>query len=150
MVQQMLRALLLGTVVLVLGGCVGAQVMKDKPTPQATTDKGMVYFFRESHFAGGAVVYDVNDGDQTVGTLQSGTYFYYPATPGTHTFTAKTEASNGLTLDIEAGKTYYVRGSISMGVLVGHPKLELSDANSWQAQFGDLKYAIKAGGSKNN
>lgn len=143
MLFKTLRVLALGAALLVLGGCAGAQVMKDKPQPQATGDTAMIYFYRESHFKGAAVVYDIKDGDKTVGILQSGTYFYYPATPGDHTFSASTEASTSLPLHVEAGKTYYVRGSVSMGAFVGHPKLEVTDANSWQTQFADLKYAVK-------
>lgn len=146
----MIRAVLLGVVVLVLGGCVGAQIMKDKPQPQPSADNAMVYFFRESHFAGRGVVYDVQDNGKTIGMLQSGTYFYYPAAPGDHTFSAKTESSSTVTLHVEAGKTYYVRGSVTMGAFVGHPKLEVADAAAWQTQFADLKYGLKPDGAKNN
>jgi hypothetical protein len=143
MSSKMLRALLLAMVVFALGGCAGAQIMKEKPTPQATADKGMVYFFRESHFAGAAVVFDVKDGADTIGILQSGTYFWYAAAPGPHTFTAKTEATSAVTLNVEAGKTYYVGGGVSLGAFVGHPKLTVANEADWQKLFPDLHYAVK-------
>ena len=86
---------------------------------------------------------------EVIGALQSGTYFYEYATPGQHTYSAKTEAGSEVTLNVEAGKTYYIKGSISMGFMAGHPKLEVvSDEAAAQAALAKTDYAVKAPADK--
>jgi hypothetical protein len=126
-------------------GCAGLQVSKDHPMPTVQADKGLVYFYRESSFKGAAIHYDISDNGTVIGALQSGTYFYENATPGPHTYSAKTEASSEVTLNVEAGKTYYVKGSITFGFVAGHPKLEIADETAAQAALAKLDYAVKPG-----
>jgi len=44
-----------------------------------------------------------------------------------------------LPMEVEAGETYYVNGSISMGVLAGNSNLSPSDAAAYQASLPKLK-----------
>ncbi|MBI4645519.1 MAG: hypothetical protein HY738_02720 [Bacteroidia bacterium] len=43
--------------------------------------------------------------------------------PGTVTFSATTEARTEMPMKLEPGKTYYLKCTISMGVLIGRPDL---------------------------
>ncbi len=117
----------------------------EHPQPTVQADHGLVYFYRESHFGGAAIQYDVRDNGNVIGALQSGTYFFENATPGKHTYSAKTEAESDVSIDVEAGKTYYVQGTISMGFFAGHPHLTLADSSTAQAALAKLDYATKPG-----
>ncbi len=113
--------------------------------PTVQPDKGLVYFYRESSFKGAGIQYDIRDNGSVIGALQSGTYFYENATPGPHTYSAKTEATSEVSLNVEAGKTYYVKGSITFGFVAGHPKLEIANEADAQAALSKLDYAVKPG-----
>jgi hypothetical protein len=102
-------------------------------------DKGTVVFFREKKFAGGAVSFKVREGEQELGKLSSGTYFVAAVPTGPHAFTVHSEAKDVLNLEVESGETYYVQGSISMGLMVGRPNL----APSSEAAFNAMKEKLK-------
>jgi hypothetical protein len=108
-------------------------------------DKGTVVFFREKKFAGGAVSFKVREGEQELGKLSSGTYFVAAVPSGPHAFTVHSEAKDVLNLEVEPGETYYVQGSISMGLMVGRPNL----APSSEATFNAMKDKLRdSGGPK--
>lgn len=54
---------------------------------------------------------------------------------GLNTLHAKTEAKAEVPINIEMGKTYYLRCGIKMGAFVGRPKLELMDSKTGKAEF---------------
>jgi hypothetical protein len=95
--------------------------------------KAMVIFYRPSRFVGGAVGFIVREGTTELGKLRSGKYFTVQVTPGKHTYVVHSEAKDELTIDADAGETYYVEGEIGVGVLVGHPHIKPSDKSSFEA-----------------
>jgi pyruvate/2-oxoglutarate dehydrogenase complex dihydrolipoamide acyltransferase (E2) component len=101
--------------------------------------KGQIVFFREKKFAGAAVKYKVREGETELGKLSSGTYFVHVTDPGAHAYTVHSEAKDILNMEVEAGETYYVIGSISMGFLAGRPNLSPSD----QAIFNGMEAKLK-------
>jgi hypothetical protein len=108
-------------------------------TPAANASMGTIVFFREKRFAGAAVGYKVREGDVELGRLRNGSYFIIQATPGQHQYTVHSEAKDVLTLEVDAGETYYVVGGITVGVLAGRPNLSPSDAATFEALKGELK-----------
>lgn len=104
---------------------------------------GQIVFFREKKFVGAAVKYKVREGETELGKLGSGTYFVASVPPGTHQYTVHSEAKDVLTLEVEAGETYYVLGSITMGVLAGRPNLSPSDEATFNGMAKELKPAKK-------
>lgn len=108
-------------------------------TIATSKDKGSVVFFRESKFAGAAVSFKVREGETELGKLSSGNYFVAQLPPGAHEFTVHSEAKDVLHLEVEAGQTYYIQGSISMGFMVGRPNLAPSD----EATFNSMKAKLK-------
>lgn len=104
---------------------------------------GQVVFFREKKFAGAAVKYKVREGETELGKLGSGTYFIASVAPGTHQYTVHSEAKDVLTLEVEAGETYYVLGSVTMGFMAGRPNLSPSDEAAFNGMAKDLKPAKK-------
>lgn len=101
--------------------------------------KGQVVFFRPSKFMGAAIGFIVREGQTELGKLRSGNYFVAAVEPGTHEYTVHSEAKDVLTLEVEAGETYYVQGSISMGVMAGRPNLSPSDQAAFEAIASKLK-----------
>ena len=93
--------------------------------PAAKPDKGLVVFYRMSAFKGKAVRFNVNHAEGTLGQLLSGTYLYKYLEPGTHNFFVQGVSLDGqdsITVNVEAGKTYYIRGEVLMGWPAGRPK----------------------------
>ena len=103
--------------------------------------KGQIVFFREKKFAGSAIRYKVREGTNELGKLSSGTYFVVPVDPGTHEYVVHSEAKDVLTLEVEAGETYYVQGTVTMGFLAGHPNLSPSDEATFQKMSAKLTLA---------
>lgn len=104
---------------------------------------GQIVFFREKKFAGAAIRYKVREGDTELGKLASGTYFVVPVAPGPHQYTVHSEAKDILNLEVEAGETYYVSGSVTMGLFAGHPNLSPSDQATFEGMLPKLKSLAK-------
>lgn len=111
-----------------------AQVAPSLPagtTPDA--GKAAVIFYRPSKFVGGAVGFIVREGTTELGKLRSGKYFIVQVLPGKHTYVVHSETKDELTIDADAGETYYIEGEIGVGVFVGHPHIKPSDKGSFEA-----------------
>jgi len=91
-----------------------------------------VVFFRPSKFLGAAVGFIVREGKMELGKLRSGKYFVLQVAPGKHTYEVHSEATDRLTIDADAGETYYIEGEIGVGVLVGHPHIKPSDKATFE------------------
>ncbi|PTY03118.1 hypothetical protein DB347_22610 [Opitutaceae bacterium EW11] len=126
-----------------LTGCASVSRQATNIYPEPKTDKGLVYFYREKKFIGCAISYNVKEGDKIVGAIANGTYFFLFADPGKHTYTASTEASSARTLDIEAGKTYYVEAGIDMGIMAGRPALKIANEAEAKSVLPNCTYATK-------
>jgi len=109
------------------------------PVIAANPTKATIVFFRESKFMGGGMSFKVREGQEELGKLSSGSYFISAVPPGAHTYVVHSEAKDELHLEVEAGQVYYVQGTISLGVLVGHPNLSPSDAATFDSLKGKLK-----------
>lgn len=98
-----------------------------------------IVFFRPWKFAGGGVNFKVREGDTELGKLSAGKYFIVDVAPGTHSYAVHSETKDVLELEVEAGETYYVKGGISMGVLVGRPNISPSNEGEFAAAQKKLK-----------
>lgn len=108
-------------------------------SPQA--GMGQIVFFRPKKFAGGAIGFKVREGETELGKLRSGKYFIAAVEPGVHEYRVHSEAEDVLTMEVEDGETYYVQGTITMGVLTGRPNLSPSDAATFEGMADSLKLA---------
>jgi hypothetical protein len=84
-----------------------------------------VIIYRPKKFGGSAVGYDLYAGDKLITRVSSGTYYVYTLTPGLTEFSAKTESKNSITLNLEKGRTYYLKCGISAGIFIAHPSFEV-------------------------
>jgi uncharacterized protein DUF2846 len=103
--------------------------------------KAQIVFFRPSKFTGAAIGFKVREGETELGKLRSGKYFVSSVEPGTHQYTVHSEAKDVLTMEVEAGETYYVQGTITMGFMAGRPNLSPSDQATFDGMAGKLKLA---------
>ena len=89
--------------------------------------KALVVFYRTKKFSGGAIQFNVKDSEKFYGPLKNGTTIKVNIEPGEHTFFSQVISSDAITLTVEEGKTYYVKGTVKMGALAGRPKFEQVD-----------------------
>lgn len=101
--------------------------------------KAHVVFFRPSKFVGAAVGFKVRENDVELGKLRNGNYFVLAVEPGEHTYVVHSETKDVTPIEAEAGETYFLSGSISMGVMAGRPNLSPSDAAAFAAALPKLK-----------
>lgn len=107
--------------------------------PAAESGSGTVIFFRPSKFVGAAVGFKVRENGQELGKLRNGKYFVLTVAPGVHQYEVHSEAKDILTLEVEAGQTYYVQGVLGIGIVAGRPNLTPSDASTFESIKAKLK-----------
>lgn len=109
------------------------------PTPKA--GKGQVVFFRPGGM-GGAIKCTVREEGKMVGRVGANRYYVIDAEPGVHTFTAKSEATDAVTVQVEADETAFVKCKITMGMMVGRPNLspatEMDFAKATKVELMDV------------
>jgi hypothetical protein len=76
--------------------------------------KAKVVFVRPSSY-GGAVAFNVHDGDKLIGVLPGNSYFVYECEPGHHLFSSSMEDVAMLDANLLAGRIYYAKVAAVMG-----------------------------------
>ncbi|MFG0634248.1 DUF2846 domain-containing protein [Pseudomonas sp. xss_2] len=125
----------------ILTGC--ASVPMESPQADAAlktfasppADQAGLYIYRDS-FAGQGLKKTVTLDGKTIGETANRVYFHRLITPGLHKIGTESEFSdNVIDLVAAAGKNYYVRQSIKVGVFVGGAKLEIVPEDIGQAHL---------------
>lgn len=112
----------------------------DPPPP----GKGQVIFFRVGrHSDDPWSSCTVREGDDPkrapiLSKLGQNRYFVVQVDPGVHHYLSKTEATDRLTLEIEAGETYFVECTMGWGILVQHPDLKPANEADFMAHSSRL------------
>jgi hypothetical protein len=94
--------------------------------PEPPAGMGQVVFFRPSG-RGFIIGCTVRENGTAISSLGNGRYFIHATTPGPHSYTARSEASDTVNVEVEPGETQFVRCSIGMGIVAGRPNLSPSD-----------------------
>lgn len=132
-----LTLLLLG--IFLLPSCAPTLGPAFQKTEKISDNVGLVYIYRPSKFIGGGVSYDVRANGVVVTTLYNGGYYPYLAKPGEIEFSAKTESTSAVTIDIKAGQTYYIKGTVGIGIIVGRPHLMIVPAEVGEKEIVECK-----------
>lgn len=119
-----MRNMILMSFVVLLSAC-GSLGHKFDGLQKPASDEALIYYYRPSKFIGGGVYYDVEENKEVVTTLYNGGYYFHRTTPGEKHVEASTEGKAELFFTAEKGKTYFVRGKVNVGVLMGRPSLRL-------------------------
>jgi len=111
--------------------------------PEIKPDKGLVIFYRISRMKGAAMRFEITDTAKgSIGFLSNGTFLHQDLEPGNHTFTVRAPSVNGqdsITLNVEAGKIYYVKGEILWGWPAGRPKFAQMSESQAKADLERFK-----------
>lgn len=85
---------------------------------------------------GMVVSYDLYLGDSVICRVKNNYKTTVHVTQyGLDTLWAKTESKAAISIDLERGRSYYVRCGLGMGVFVGHPELILKDSETGKREF---------------
>jgi len=95
--------------------------------PEPEEGKGLVVFYRTKKFSGSAIKFSVKDSEKSYGQLKNGTVIKINVEPGEHMFWSQVISSDAITLTIEEGKVYYIKGTVKMGAIAGRPKFNQVD-----------------------
>ena len=85
--------------------------------PKPAPGKGQIVIFRPSAM-GFAIKCTVRENGAMIGRVGAGKYYVVEAEPGVHTLTAKSEATDTVTVQVEPDETSFVKCNIAMGVMV--------------------------------
>lgn len=132
------KGIVLVAVLMLLGtGCASVPLADPAADAEAkkfelASDKASVYVYRNESF-GGAIKMAVFLNDRPVGQSGPKTYFHWSLEPGTYKITSKAENTSDLTIDVEAGKDYYIWQEVKMGLLSARSKLQKVDETKGRA-----------------
>jgi hypothetical protein len=106
-------------------------------------ENGTVIFYRDKNFKGSAVGLNISGGDTgTVGVLKNGSKIVKKMPVGEFTFVVNSPSiagSDSVTLTVEAGKTYYVKGEAKLGWPAARPGFTLMDEKKGKAESDKIK-----------
>jgi hypothetical protein len=103
---------------------------------------GQIVFFRPGAYVGWVLTFTVHEGNKGLAKFGNGGYQVVAATPGEHTYTVQSEATDKLILEVDPGETYFVRETIGMGVMVARPHLDLSTEAIFQSKPLKISTAV--------
>ena len=104
-------------------------------SPAAQPEKGQVIFYRPGRAKGAAMRFEIQDSSKgSIGILSNGTVIRKDLEPGHYTFSVRApsvDGSDSITINVEPGKAYYVKGEILWGWPAGRPKFtRMSDTHA--------------------
>lgn len=105
---------------------------------EAPAGKANIYIYRNENMGAALKMTVLLDG-QLAGDTGAKTYIFKSVDPGAHTLVSKTENDAALTVDAEAGKTYFVWQEVKMGMFAARSQLHLVDDNTGQAGVSECK-----------
>lgn len=129
--------------VLAMAGCASVPMANQSMDAQAklfqpAPDKAKVYIYR-NEVMGSAIKMPVLIDNMSVGDTASKTFIEKDLAPGSHTITSKTEKDSSLTIDMLAGKIYYIWQEVKMGMFAAGSQLHEVDETKGQAGVRESK-----------
>lgn len=104
-----------------------------------TAGKGQLIVFRRGGFAGSAISCAVFESGKKLSSLPPGKFAVIDIDPGLHNFTVRSEATDIMRVEVEAGKSYYAQCTIAAGFFAGRPQLTPTDKSVFFAMGPKLK-----------
>ena len=89
-------------------------------------DKGTVYIYRDE-IMGSAIKMPLLVDGISIGDTGPKTYLEVALPPGTHSVTSKTEKDVTISVDVQAGKTYFIWQEVKMGMWAARSQLHIVD-----------------------
>lgn len=114
---------------------------KQHPVPEPSADKALVFVVRPTMWGNKIQTKLAVDG-QWVGVNRGNNYFFLTLDPGEHHFCSDSENRSLLSLNLEAGKTYYLQQKIKMGLWKARNKLVQLDEKEGKKGLEDSHPSI--------
>lgn len=106
----------------------------------AVLDQATVIIYRKNSPSGFTVVYDVYADSKYITKVQNNSYFTAKVNPGLVTFSAQTEPPKVTTsMNLEPGKTYYLKCGVSSGMWIGRPSLDFVSESVGMSETAKMK-----------
>ena len=114
---------------------------KNHPTPDAPADKAMIYVLRPQ-----MIGFKINsklavDGEW-MGVNRGKTYFYFTVEPGERHFCSESENQDYLSLNVEAGKTYFLQQKVEMGMWKARTNLVVMNEAEGRKRLADVHLSV--------
>ena len=119
-------------------------VQKEKATAEPTEDAAVVYVVRPA-MMGKAVKIWAFAGESPIGANKGKHYTFATVPPGKHVFWARAENVSALEMEVEAGKTYYLKQGVRMGGMKARVKLMVVDETEGEEAIKKCKYTQLTG-----
>lgn len=133
----------LGT--LFLSGCAttGQYVMMpDQNVEIQDPSKARIYVLRPAGYFGSGISMVVKDGDREIGnTKGGGRYLCWEREPGIADITSQSENKSRLSVNVEAGRCYYILQSVEVGFFISRNRLSLLDEDQGKKYLRKCKPA---------
>lgn len=114
---------------------------KQHPTPEAPTDKALIYVLRPTIFGMKINSKIAADGDWK-GVNRGKTYFFFTVEPGERYFCSESENQDYLKLNVEAGKTYYLQQKVEFGVWKARTNLVVLTEEEGKKKLKDVNLSV--------
>ena len=133
-----------------MGGCANVSTESVETSAAAKNfepipDKGVVFLYRRGRMVGAASATQIKVNGQDAGGTGPGTFFRWELSPGTYTFLASTtESSATVSLEVEAGKVYFLEQTERLGVNGGRVTMNERDAKQAQSEVESCNLIVSA------
>jgi len=119
-------------------------VLKDTiaiDTSMKETDQfATLYVYRPKNFTGSAISYDLHIETIDMCRVKNNSKFELKIRKEGKVFVwSKTESKSACLLDVKFGETYYIKCTVGMGLLVGHPELNIVDPIIGAMEYSQVK-----------
>ena len=121
-----------------LSACASLGPKFDQPI-EPKKDEAVVYFYRPSKMVGKAISFTINENEELITKMPNGGYYRHTTSGGYKDFTPDSKTDKKISMKLENGKTYFVRGEIKMGVWVGQPNIEVVDNEQGLSEIKECK-----------
>jgi len=111
------------------------------PTPDPPADKAMIYVLRTS-MLGYKIASKLAVDGKWMGVNRGKTYFYFTVDPGKRYFCSEAENQDYLSLDVEAGKTYFLKQRVEMGMWKARTDLVTVDEAKGREELKDVNLSV--------
>ena len=106
---------------------------------EESINHGTVHFYRTKGIKGAMISAKLRMNNEPISTIKRDWKKTISLPVGTYVFSAKTEATTEIKLQVEAGKQYYIKCDLAFGFLVGRIKFTLVDAQEAQKEMIGLQ-----------
>lgn len=130
-----------------ISACASVDYSHKAVFPQAQPDQALIYFYRTPGFIGSTYRFNVIENNQVVGAMAQNSYFYLFAEAGEHSYSVGDRNANPaslITMNLQAGKTYYVKVDVEYQVVGGKPVFSEVDESEAMKLLPSRVYVVPA------